>query len=176
MPTCQLTTTSTCIISIIRLQSLYVVSTTDDISWDNPMAAILSSTEVNVGILCSCIPTLKGLVSRFFPTLFSQVGTSLHNSRSRNMYASGPKTPQSPHFDLELNGHEKGLSRSQIYAEHDPRIAQGRQYDQSYYPPGREIRVHKSLDQDMEPMDDETTDSRESIRHLAPQQTSYYIP
>ena len=138
------------------------------------MAAILSSTEVNVGILCSCLPTLKGLVTRFFPRLFSTMGTSLHNSRSQQMYASGPKTPQRDNFDLQLNGHEKGISRSQIYAEHDPRMTQGRPYDQQYYPPGREIRVQKSLD--LEGMDDETTDSRESIRHLAPQQTSYYIP
>lgn len=34
------------------------------------MAAIYSSTEVNVGILCSCLPTLKGGISYFFPRLF----------------------------------------------------------------------------------------------------------
>ena len=65
----------TCIISILRLQALYVVSHTTDISWYNPLAAIWSSTEVNVGILCSCLPTLKGLVNHFFPDLFETMST-----------------------------------------------------------------------------------------------------
>lgn len=43
----------TCIISILRLQSLYVISKSTDVSWDNPLAAIWSSMEVNVGIICS---------------------------------------------------------------------------------------------------------------------------
>ncbi|KAF2167882.1 hypothetical protein M409DRAFT_65944 [Zasmidium cellare ATCC 36951] len=59
----------TCVISILRLQSLYVISKSTDVSWDNPMAAIWSSMEVNVGIICSCIPTLKGLLTRMFPSL-----------------------------------------------------------------------------------------------------------
>ena len=32
----------TCAISIVRLHSLYVVSRTNDLSWDNPMPAIWS--------------------------------------------------------------------------------------------------------------------------------------
>ncbi|CAK3821424.1 Hypothetical predicted protein [Lecanosticta acicola] len=75
----------TCLLSILRLQSLYVISKSTDISWDNPLAATWSSLEVNVGIICAvsvisyqhnpeltgqqCIPTLKGLMSRLFPTL-----------------------------------------------------------------------------------------------------------
>ncbi|EMC96856.1 hypothetical protein BAUCODRAFT_41690, partial [Baudoinia panamericana UAMH 10762] len=60
----------TCIVSILRLYSLYVISATTDISWNNPLAAIWSSVEINTGILCSCLPTLKGCVTRFFPNLF----------------------------------------------------------------------------------------------------------
>ncbi|KAK4540205.1 hypothetical protein LTR36_009703 [Oleoguttula mirabilis] len=43
-----------------------------DITWENPMAAIYSSTEVNIGIICSCLPTLKGCVAHFFPRLFPE--------------------------------------------------------------------------------------------------------
>lgn len=70
----------TCIISILRLSALYAISKSSDISWDNPLAAIWSSLEVNVGILCSCIPTLKGCITRYFPTLFSSssYGASNH--------------------------------------------------------------------------------------------------
>lgn len=57
----------TCIISILRLQSLLVFLHDPDLSWHNPLVAIWSSMEVNVGILCSCLPTLKTLVTRWFP-------------------------------------------------------------------------------------------------------------
>ncbi|KAF2208670.1 hypothetical protein CERZMDRAFT_48687, partial [Cercospora zeae-maydis SCOH1-5] len=62
-----------CIISIMRLSALYAISMSNDVSWDNPLAAIWSSLEVNVGILCSCLPTLKGCITRYFPRLFSSV-------------------------------------------------------------------------------------------------------
>jgi hypothetical protein len=60
----------TCVISILRLQSLLVFLHNTDISWHNPLAAIWSSLEVNIGILCSCLPTLKAMVSRYFPRAF----------------------------------------------------------------------------------------------------------
>lgn len=66
-----LTGSSTCIISILRLQSLYAISKASDVTWENPLAAIWSVAEVDIGILCSCLPTLKGCVTRFFPTLFN---------------------------------------------------------------------------------------------------------
>lgn len=61
----------TCIVSLLRLQSLYAVSVSEDISWDNPMAALWSNLEVNIGILCACLPTLKTCIVRFFPRIFS---------------------------------------------------------------------------------------------------------
>ncbi|CAK3899103.1 related to integral membrane [Lecanosticta acicola] len=82
----------TCVISILRLSALYAISKSSDVSWDNPLAAIWSSLEVNVGILCSCLPTLKGLVTRYFPTLFS--------SRSWSSRAAGKRHTQA----LELHG------------------------------------------------------------------------
>lgn len=65
----------TCIISILRLQSLLVFLQTTDFSYHNPLAAIWSSLEVNIGITCSCLPTLKAMVARWFPRAF---GSSYH--------------------------------------------------------------------------------------------------
>lgn len=65
-----------CLISVLRLSSLYAISVSTDVSWDNPLAAIWSSCEVNVGILCSCLPTLKGCITRYFPRLFNSSGGS----------------------------------------------------------------------------------------------------
>ncbi|EME88231.1 uncharacterized protein MYCFIDRAFT_110067, partial [Pseudocercospora fijiensis CIRAD86] len=49
----------TCVISIIRLQSLYVIANTKDVSWNNGLAAIWSNVEMNTAILCSCLPTVR---------------------------------------------------------------------------------------------------------------------
>lgn len=65
----------TCIVSLLRLQSLYAVSVSNDISWDNPLAAMWSNLEVNIGIICSCLPTLKTCIVRVFPSIFSGRGT-----------------------------------------------------------------------------------------------------
>ena len=64
-----------------------MISQATDISWNNPLAAIWSSVEANTGILCSCIPTLKGCVSKFFPQLFG---------RSRRMYGSATRNGRKP--------------------------------------------------------------------------------
>lgn len=60
-----------CLISIIRFHSLYAIAISDDPSWDNPLAALWAVLEATVGIIASCLPTLKGLVTRYFPNLFS---------------------------------------------------------------------------------------------------------
>ncbi|EMF08717.1 uncharacterized protein SEPMUDRAFT_144544 [Sphaerulina musiva SO2202] len=50
-----------CLISIIRFHSLYAIAISDDPSWDNPLAALWAVLEATVGIIASCLPTLKGL-------------------------------------------------------------------------------------------------------------------
>lgn len=42
-------------------------------TWENPLAAIWSCVEINTGILCSCLPTLKACVTRIYPHMFSSV-------------------------------------------------------------------------------------------------------
>ncbi|KAL9532310.1 SAT4 family membrane protein [Sphaerulina musiva] len=54
------------IISILRLPSLIKLWETKDTSYQNPMVMIWSSVEINVGIICSCLPTLRCLFPRLF--------------------------------------------------------------------------------------------------------------
>ena len=62
---------SVCIVSILRLQSLIAISNSDDPTYDNPPAATWSSVEINVGIICSCLPCLRPLISKFLPRVFA---------------------------------------------------------------------------------------------------------
>lgn len=59
-------------VSVLRLQSLYVISQAKDVSWNNPMAAVWSNIEINTAIMCSCLPTLRCLFPHIFKSRISQ--------------------------------------------------------------------------------------------------------
>lgn len=72
-----------CVTSVLRLRSLYVASVSTDLTYDNVGAATWSAVELNVGIICACLPMMKPLLVRLFPRLLAS--TSL-NSRPENAY------------------------------------------------------------------------------------------
>lgn len=62
---------SACIISVIRLCYLGSVTTTDDPSWDNTELTLWSVAELNAGILCASLQTLRPLLVRCVPSMAS---------------------------------------------------------------------------------------------------------
>ena len=52
------------IISAIRLQTLYPSTTSADPTWDKIPSAFYGQIEVNVGIVCACVVTLRPLYHR----------------------------------------------------------------------------------------------------------------
>lgn len=75
-----LITHSVCIVSILRLQSLVAISNSTDQSYDNPAAATWSSVETNVGIICSCLPLLRPLMTKCLPGVFSSHRRNTHST------------------------------------------------------------------------------------------------
>jgi hypothetical protein len=75
---------SGCITSILRLHSLYIISRSDDVTWDNVGAATWSSVELNVGIMCACLPPLKPLMNRLFPHALLSTQRITVDSRQEN--------------------------------------------------------------------------------------------
>jgi hypothetical protein len=54
---------------------VYKVSRSKDVTWDNVGAATWSSIELNVGITCACLVTLKPVLGAVFPRLgYSNTG------------------------------------------------------------------------------------------------------
>lgn len=49
---------------------MYIVSISKDITWDNPGTATWSTMELNIGIICASLPTLRALLSKMFPRAF----------------------------------------------------------------------------------------------------------
>ncbi|KAF2729106.1 putative integral membrane protein [Polyplosphaeria fusca] len=72
------------LVSICRLQSLIQFSNSQNITWDYVAASYWSILEVDIGIICACMPAVRGLLLRSFPNMFS-TGT---NKGSSNRYSS----------------------------------------------------------------------------------------
>lgn len=107
----------TCVVSLLRLQSLYAVSVSNDISWDNPMAALWSNLEVNIGIICSCLPTLKTCILRVFPRLFSSHRATESGRAVATIggNASGPGLSRRKRDSIGLHFLSHGHNATEIY-------------------------------------------------------------
>ncbi|KAF2013598.1 hypothetical protein BU24DRAFT_312480, partial [Aaosphaeria arxii CBS 175.79] len=57
--------------SVLRLHALYIVAKSKDITWDNPGTATWSAMELNIGIICASLPTLRAFLVKFFPNTFT---------------------------------------------------------------------------------------------------------
>ncbi len=55
--------------SIIRVKALVSVGTSENFTWDNYPAMLWSRLEINCGIICICMPTLRLLLVRLIPAL-----------------------------------------------------------------------------------------------------------
>ncbi|KAI9046230.1 putative integral membrane protein [Aspergillus affinis] len=71
--------------SILRLQSLLVISETTDPTYDNVGAATWSAIECNVAIICASLPGTRAFVSRLIPRIFS---TRSSGSKTRSKSAA----------------------------------------------------------------------------------------
>jgi len=74
---------SVCIMSILRLHSLYVIANSTDVTWDNVGAATWSAVELNTAIVCACLPTLKPLINIVAPRLLGSTNGTNRGSRYR---------------------------------------------------------------------------------------------
>ena len=73
------------VVSIIRLQSLVQFANSKNPTWDNLPVTIWSTVEINVGIICACMPSLRVLLVRIFPKI---LGTT-RNTSAKEYYAQG---------------------------------------------------------------------------------------
>jgi hypothetical protein len=64
-------------VSILRLQALVTFGKSNNATWDNFPVSLWSTVEISVGIMCTCMPTLRLLLVRLFPVLGG--GTKMGN-------------------------------------------------------------------------------------------------
>ncbi|KXT01830.1 hypothetical protein AC578_1998 [Pseudocercospora eumusae] len=80
---------SVCLISLIRLYSLYAVTHNHDDTWEDPQASVYSSIETLVAIIAGCLPTYNAFLAKHFPGMHQRF--AMH----RNV------TPVLPSLDID---------------------------------------------------------------------------
>ncbi|OCT47202.1 hypothetical protein CLCR_02622 [Cladophialophora carrionii] len=75
-------------ISLVAVFALGGFNSTD-LTYDNVGAATWSAAELNVGIMCACIPALRPMISMIFPRLLAT---------TRRDHGSNPYPPRAPYM------------------------------------------------------------------------------
>ena len=76
------------VISVLRLKSLVHFAVSTNPTWDQLEVIQWSNIEINVGIICACLPSLRVMLVRVFPKVFGTTkGTSqpYYGSRTQGM-------------------------------------------------------------------------------------------
>lgn len=73
--------------SVLRLQSLVTFASSDNPTWDNWDVVRWSTIEVNIGVICACLPPLRVLLIRAFPQLSGS--RSNYPSQMNQAYEAG---------------------------------------------------------------------------------------
>lgn len=115
------------IVSILRLQSLVSFATSTNLTWDQYDVSNWSTIEINVGIICACLPTLRLILVRMFPRqlattkysgnkYYANQGKSTPRSRSRTVGDDESASGSDPNrtivcqttFEVEYGENDKG--------------------------------------------------------------------
>ena len=80
---------SVTVVSILRLRSLVSFANSHNPTWDNYSVTLWSVIEINVGIICACMPTLRIALARAFAvfretTVRTQYGAGYQNQPSNS--------------------------------------------------------------------------------------------
>lgn len=74
---------SVTVVSGLRLQSLIYFASTVNPTWDQWTVAWWSTIELNVGFICTCLPTFRLVLVRLWPRVFGRPNDESATERSR---------------------------------------------------------------------------------------------
>lgn len=93
--------------AILRMRSLAEMIGSEDLSYFNADLAAWSASEINLSLICACLPALRPVVSRMFPNVF---GTSW---ASRAWLSQGvTRNGGEPEMEAQRGAHAKTLRSS----------------------------------------------------------------
>lgn len=103
------------VVSGIRLQQVYVNSNSTNPTWDLTPIAVWSQAEMNIGVICACMPCFAKLIRQFWGatvgTLTAKV-TEITTGRTSQKTANGQIEVNGELFSLPSNGLAKTMETS----------------------------------------------------------------
>ncbi|KAH8887875.1 hypothetical protein GQ53DRAFT_725610 [Thozetella sp. PMI_491] len=99
------------VVSIIRLRALLIFANSTNPTWDNLSTSYWSTVEVDVGIICACMPVLRLVILRLFPRL--RGNDPAHESRTI-WPSSRPRDPEVTVISLEVSPPTRKSSMERI--------------------------------------------------------------
>ncbi|KAH7149904.1 hypothetical protein B0J13DRAFT_583331 [Dactylonectria estremocensis] len=81
------------VVSIIRLQFIINLGSSHNATYDQLEISVWSTVEINVGIMCTCMPSIRLLLVRFFPALKSTIRDTRKSSNYRDNSRPRSKIP-----------------------------------------------------------------------------------
>ncbi|KAF2277449.1 uncharacterized protein EI97DRAFT_449566 [Westerdykella ornata] len=100
------------IVSILRLQYLVHFANSTNPTWDQFDVCSWSTIEINVGIMCACMPAIRAILVRLFPKVLGNTHKSSNQYLSK--YGSGNALGNSKGGGLSQGGGGVGADRSII--------------------------------------------------------------
>ncbi|KAG9256275.1 uncharacterized protein F5Z01DRAFT_503237 [Emericellopsis atlantica] len=136
-----------CIVAIIRLHALYINNSSpiDLQPVTGVDIALRSGLEINVAILCACVPALKPLFVRLFPRLITSFSDSAKRSRE-NVVPSRDRSGNIHlrSFEQKRNMHVHSDDRTLVESEYDEE--RGHHTKRVAHAGGIEIKVQKDFE------------------------------
>ncbi|KAL6879166.1 CFEM domain-containing protein [Trichoderma novae-zelandiae] len=90
------------LISLIRLKSVIFFANLVNPTWDQWNVAWWSTMEVNIGIICTCLPTMRLILKRIFPKLLDTDERGTGASRTAGASVSS-KDSKGPGFSMDMS-------------------------------------------------------------------------
>ncbi|EWZ28632.1 uncharacterized protein FOBCDRAFT_227717 [Fusarium oxysporum Fo47] len=76
------------VVSVIRLQTLVLFAKSSNPTWDYWNVAVWSVIEIHVGMICTCLPTLRLILVRLFTRTFGSVDSVEYKHQTGNQDAN----------------------------------------------------------------------------------------
>ncbi|KAG2416238.1 hypothetical protein HFD88_007431 [Aspergillus terreus] len=132
-----------CVVAIVRIVTMVPFMGSNDFTWYKVTLAKWCMVEINVGIICACLPTMRPLLMKSFPRIFSNIDSASpqHTPRSDDSYPlKGPgRKPRRP-WDY-ISGVDT------LWTAHDPEQPSASDSTQAIVPPtsaGQDPSIVKS--------------------------------
>ncbi|POR32503.1 Uncharacterized protein TPAR_07302 [Tolypocladium paradoxum] len=104
-----LTGTFITVVSVLRLQSLIYFANSTNPTWAQWIVAWWSTIEVNVGLICTCLPTVRVILVRACPRVFSTNASRNKSEAGYGNWDSGNNNYMG-HKQIELSSIETNIA------------------------------------------------------------------